>query len=101
MFLFSNWQTSSLKFFMPHSLFFILFLPLPQYSLSTQTLTMNWKEKLGNYLIDISKYFATGVLFTALIKDMEDWRWLIYLFSGIAAIFLLVLGLFLTNKKED
>ena len=61
---------------------------------------MNWKEKLGNYLIDISKYFATGVLFTALIKDMEDWRWLIYLFSSIAAIFLLVLGLFLTNKKE-
>ena len=85
---------------MPHSLFFILFLPLPQYSLSTQTLTMNWKEKLGNYLIDISKYFLTGVLITALIEDLKDLRWLIYTMSGVVAIILLILGLVLIKNKE-
>ena len=85
---------------MPHSLFFILFLPLPHHSLSTQTLTMNWKEKLGNYLIDISKYFLTGVLITALIEDLKDLRWLIYTMSGVVAIILLILGLVLIKNKE-
>ena len=31
-----------------------------------------WKEKLGNYLIDISKYIFTGVVIASLFKDMED-----------------------------
>ena len=29
-----------------------------------------WKEKLGNYLIGISKYFLTGVFVASLIKDL-------------------------------
>lgn len=46
-----------------------------------------WKEKLGNYLIDVSKYFLTGVFVASLIKDLEDMRWLIYALSGsVAAI---------------
>ncbi len=60
-----------------------------------------WKEKLGNYLIDISKYFLTGVFITSLIKDLEDVRWLIYLLSASVSVFLLTLGLILTNKQED
>lgn len=28
-----------------------------------------WKEKLGNYLIDVSKYFLTGVFVASLVKD--------------------------------
>ena len=61
---------------------------------------MNWKEKLGNYLIDISKYFLTGVLITALIEDLKDLRWLIYTMSGVIAIILLILGLVLIKNKE-
>ena len=59
-----------------------------------------WKEKLGNYLIDVSKYFLTGVFVASLIKDMEDMRWLIYVLSGTIAAVLLVSGLILINKKE-
>lgn len=60
-----------------------------------------WKEKLGNYLIDISKYFLTGVFIASLVKDLEDIRWLIYVLSGSVSAVLLLLGLILTNKKED
>ena len=38
-----------------------------------------WKEKLGNYLIDVSKYFLTGVFVTSLIKDLAEMRWFIYI----------------------
>ena len=51
-----------------------------------------WKEKLGNYLIDVSKYFLTGVFITSLIKDLEDVRWLIYAISGSVATVLLIAG---------
>ena len=60
-----------------------------------------WKEKLGNYLIDVSKYFLTGVFVASLVKDLEEIRWLIYVLSGSVAGGLLLLGLILTNKKED
>lgn len=60
-----------------------------------------WKEKLGNYLIDVSKYFLTGVFVASLIKDLESVRWLIYTLSGTVALVLLLLGLILTNKKEN
>ena len=59
-----------------------------------------WKEKLGSYLIDVSKYFLTGVFVASLVKDLEDMRWLIYALSGTVAAILLLLGLILTNKKE-
>lgn len=59
-----------------------------------------WKEKLGNYLIDVSKYFLTGVFVTSLIKDLADVRWMIYALSGCVSVLLLILGLILTNKKE-
>lgn len=59
-----------------------------------------WKEKLGNYLIDISKYFITGVFVTSLVKDLQDVRWLIYIISiGLAAL-LFVIGILLTNKNK-
>ena len=60
-----------------------------------------WKEKLGKYLIDVSKYFLTGVFVASLVKDLEEIRWLIYVLSGSVAAVLLLLGLILTNKKED
>ena len=60
-----------------------------------------WKEKLGNYLIDVSKYFLTGLFVASLIKDLENVRWLIYALSGTIALVLLLLGLILTNKRKD
>ena len=60
-----------------------------------------WKEKLGNYLIDVSKYFITGVFVAALIKDLADSRWLIYVLSGTVSVTLLLLGLILSNKKDN
>ena len=59
-----------------------------------------WKDKLGNYLIDVSKYFLTGVFVASLIKDLADMLWLIYVLSGTIAAALLVLGLILTNNKD-
>lgn len=60
-----------------------------------------WKEKLGYYLIDVSKYFLTGVFVASLIKDLEYMRWLIYVLSGTIAAVLLVLGLILSNSKKE
>ncbi|KAA6302953.1 MAG: hypothetical protein EZS26_000848 [Candidatus Ordinivivax streblomastigis] len=60
-----------------------------------------WKEKLGNYLIDISKYVFTGVVISSLFKDLNDSRFLIYGFGFASSILALVVGLVLTNKKEN
>ena len=60
-----------------------------------------WKEKLGNYLIDVSKYFLTGVFVASLIQDLADSRWLIFVFSGKVFVTFLFLGLILSNKKDN
>ena len=58
-----------------------------------------WKEKLGNYLIDISKYVLTGVVISAFFRDFADNMFLIYGWGITASLLLLVIGLVLTNKK--
>lgn len=58
-----------------------------------------WKENLGKYLIDISKYVVTGVIIASIFKDLDD-KFLIYILSAIVAIIALIVGLVLTNKKE-
>lgn len=60
-----------------------------------------WKEKLGNYLIDVSKYIFTGVVVASLFKDMEDNKWLIYGLGFTSSILALIVGLILTNKKKE
>lgn len=59
-----------------------------------------WRAKLGNYLIDVSKYFITGVFVASLVKDLEEIRWLIYVLSGVVSVSFLLLGLILTNDKK-
>lgn len=59
-----------------------------------------WKEKLGGYLIDVSKYVLTGVVIASLFKDMGDNRYLIYGIDILVAGFTLLSGLLLSNKKE-
>ena len=58
-----------------------------------------WKENLGKYLIDISKYVVTGVMITSLFKDL-DYKIIIYICSFIISISALIVGLVLTNKKK-
>jgi len=60
-----------------------------------------WKEKLGNYLIDISKYVLTGVVISSFFKDFGNHKFLIYGMGVIVSVLALAFGLVLTNKKED
>jgi uncharacterized membrane protein len=63
---------------------------------------MKWKEKLGNYLIDLSKYFFTGVFVSSLLKNMEGLEILIQIVGFTVTIVFLLIGLVLTEKtKED
>ncbi len=59
-----------------------------------------WKEKLGNYLLDVSKYVLTGVVITSFFKNISDYV-LIYLLGMITVIITLLTGLVLTNKKSE
>ena len=58
-----------------------------------------WRENLGKYLIDISKYVVTGVMITSIFKDLDD-KIIIYIISFIIAFAALIAGLVLTNKKK-
>ena len=58
------------------------------------------KEKLSNYLIDISKYVMTGVVIASLVKDLDNNRLLIYLLGLFIAFVALAVGLVLTDKKK-
>jgi len=60
-----------------------------------------WKEKFGNYLIDISKYVLTGVVISSLFKDFGEKKFLVYGVGIIVAVLALILGLVLTNKKKE
>ena len=60
-----------------------------------------WKEKLGNYLIDISKYTLTAICIASLFKDLEEMKWVVYGLSLFASASLLITGLILTNKKKE
>lgn len=58
-----------------------------------------WIENLGKYLMDISKYVATGVVISSLFKEVSDSS-AIYITGTIVAILTLIVGLVLTNKKQ-
>lgn len=58
-----------------------------------------WKEKLGNYLIDISKYVITGVVIASLFKDFED-KTMMYVCGVLFSAVALMSGLILTNNKK-
>ena len=60
-----------------------------------------WKEKLGNYFIDVSKYVLTGVVITSFFKDFGESKMTIYGIGTVFAIIILIVGLILTNKKNN
>lgn len=60
-----------------------------------------WKEKLGNYLIDVSKYILTGVVIASLVKDIGENRMFVYGLGLVVSLLTLCIGLLLSNKKEN
>ena len=59
-----------------------------------------WKEKLGNYLIDVSKYVLTGVVISSLFKYFCVSKILIYIIGIITLVLALLVGFILTNKTD-
>jgi len=59
-----------------------------------------WKEKLGNYLIDISKYTFTGVIVSSFFKDFGENVFILYGLGTFISISTLIAGLVITSKKE-
>ena len=59
-----------------------------------------WIEKLGNYLIDVSKYILTGVVVSSFFKDFGDSRVLIYVWGITLSGLSLFFGLFLITKRK-
>lgn len=62
--------------------------------------TTVWIEKLGPYFLDVSKYILTGVVIASMFKDFDN-KILIYLVGLILSVLCLIVGLILTNKKEN
>ena len=58
------------------------------------------KEKLGNYLLDISKYVLTGVVISSFFKDFGNDKILVYGFGIMVSALSLIAGIFLINKTE-
>lgn len=59
-----------------------------------------WKEKLGNYLIDVSKYVFTGVVIASFFKDFEESKPYLYSIGIVFSVIVLVAGLILSNDKR-
>ena len=58
------------------------------------------KEKLSEYLLDVSKYILTGVVITSLFNDVTN-KIIIYIIGLTAVFSTLWLGLILTNKGKE
>ena len=59
------------------------------------------KDKISNYLIDISKYTMTGVVIASLFKDLTDNKVLIYFIGLFIAFTSLGVGIVLTKKIKE
>lgn len=58
-----------------------------------------WKGKLGDYLLDVSKYVLTAVVISSLFGNMEDYVF-IYALGVITVVITLIVGLILTNNQK-
>ena len=58
-----------------------------------------WLDKLGDYLLDVSKYVLTGVVITSLFNNIKE-QMLIYSLGIMISLCSLFVGLVLTNKKK-
>jgi len=57
------------------------------------------KEKLGDYLLDISKYVLTAVLITLFFNDISSSKFMTYLIGALVAVVTLLWGLAYFKNK--
>ncbi|OAV68124.1 hypothetical protein Barb6XT_01156 [Bacteroidales bacterium Barb6XT] len=57
------------------------------------------KKEFGKWLMDIAKYVVTGVLLSAVIKDIGSGTWL-YVTGTVISLICLSLGLILINERR-
>ena len=62
--------------------------------------TGTWKNDLGKYLIDISKYIVTGVIIASLFQDASD-KTVMYAVGAVFAVTMLISGLLLRNQTKE
>ncbi|GHU60469.1 hypothetical protein FACS1894121_0570 [Bacteroidia bacterium] len=59
----------------------------------------NVKEAFGKWILDIAKYLATAVILSSVFSGITE-KWALMIIGGLSVVILLVLGLFLINKKK-
>lgn len=57
------------------------------------------REKIGDWLLDVSKYVVTAVLLTTLFADVEQ-KWVVYVGGVIAAVVPFGWGYFLLKGTK-
>ena len=60
---------------------------------------MKWNEKLGDYLIDVSKYTITGVVLTAFFNDIAN-KTVLYIVGVIVSMCALYVGIRISGKDN-
>jgi len=57
------------------------------------------KKKIGEWMMDISKYMLTAVLISTIFKDIEN-KWIIYVIGFVAVAFSLYIGIDMFDKNS-
>ena len=57
-----------------------------------------WKKKLGDYLVDISKYVLTGVIISSMFNDLAESPGILYGWGAFVSFVTLTGGLILVGK---
>ena len=57
------------------------------------------KKKIGEWLMDVSKYMLTAVLISTIFKDLEN-KWIIYVIGFIAVMISLYIGIDMFDKNS-
>jgi len=57
------------------------------------------KKKIGEWLMDVSKYMLTAVLISTIFKDLEN-KWVIYVIGFVAVMISLYIGIDMFDKNS-
>jgi hypothetical protein len=57
------------------------------------------KKKIGEWLLDVSKYMLTVVLIASIFKDLEN-KWIIYIACSIAVVVSFYFGIDFFDKNS-
>ena len=59
------------------------------------------KEKIGDFLIDISKYIVTVFLFSAVFKDVSKWGVTEYSLTALGVLAILIVAFMLQEDEQN